>query len=90
MIVIVPLEKLAHRGFPRPPIPDILHLFLRHPMLDSILGCKVANEDGEVFIVSCYKMLANSPMWVYIGLRSESDVLYYVSLERYDEMIQLG
>jgi hypothetical protein len=29
-------------------------------------------------------------MWVYIGLRSESDVLYYVSLERYDEMIQLG
>ena len=32
MIVIVPLEKLAHRGFPRPPIPDILHLYLRHPM----------------------------------------------------------
>lgn len=72
-------------------IPDILHLFLRHPtMLNSILGCKVSNEDGEVFTVSCYKMLANSPMWVYIGLRSESDVLYYVSLERYDEMIQLG
>jgi hypothetical protein len=40
--------------------------------------------------VSCYKMLANSPMWVYIGLRSESDVLYYVSIERYDEMISLG
>ena len=86
----MPIMELAQRGLRFASIPDILHLFLRHPMLDSILGCKVANEDGEVFIVSCYKMLANSPMWVYIGLRSESDVLYYVSLERYDEMIQLG
>ena len=51
-------------------------------MLDSILGCKVANEDGEVFIVSCYKMIANSPMWVYIGLRSENGNEHGMSQEQ--------
>jgi len=59
-------------------------------ILDSIIGCKCSNEEGEVFTVSCYKMIANSPMWVYIGLRSESNVLTYVSLDRYDQMIQIA
>ena len=59
-------------------------------ILDQIIGCRCQDEHGETFEVSCYKMIANSPMWIYIGLRSESNVIKYVPLERYDEMIQIS
>lgn len=57
--------------------------------LSEIIGCQVADENGEIFTVSDVRMIANCPDWIYIGLRNASNILYYVSLDRYDEMISV-
>jgi hypothetical protein len=59
-------------------------------ILDSIIGCRCTNEEGEVFTVTGHRMLANIPMWIYIGITSETGTLYWVSLDRYHQMIQIA
>ena len=55
-------------------------------VLDSIKGTRIQDETGAKYIVKGYR---NDLQETYIILESTLGTLYYVNLDRYDEMISL-
>ena len=58
--------------------------------VEQVIGCKVEDEFGMVYVITGGKLLADSPMWPMVEVTDDTGVVKFVTLDRFDELVSVG
>ena len=58
--------------------------------VQDVIGCKVKDEFGMVYVITGGKLLADSLMWRMVELTDDNGVVRFTTLDRFEELISVG
>ena len=58
--------------------------------VQEVIGCKVEDEFGMVYVITGGKLLADSLMWPMVELTDDNGVVRFTTLDRFEELVSVG